>query len=57
MTLARAALTGTFCAVFTVGVDLVTNVLSMATLIGLSFVSGFLGSLFAQVVLKRKDRK
>ncbi|MBV2361203.1 hypothetical protein KUH32_15675 [Thalassococcus sp. CAU 1522] len=51
--LLTAALTGLFCAVFAVVIDAVTDALSMATVIGLAFLSGFCGSLFAQLVLRR----
>jgi len=46
-------LTGVFCAVFAAVIDVVTDALSMWIVIALAFVSGFSGSLFAQVVLKR----
>ena len=49
--LTTSVITGVFCAAFAMAIDLVTNALSMMTLIGLAFVSGFLGSLFAQIVL------
>ena len=54
--LTTSLLTGVFCALFAVVIDLVTDALSMSVVIGLAFVSGFLGSLFAQVVLG-KGRK
>lgn len=47
-----AALTGVFCAGFTVIVDAVTDALPMRVAIGLAFVSGFLGSLFARFVTR-----
>ncbi len=53
--LLAAMLTGVFCSVFTVVVDQVIDALSSQVAIGLSFVSGFLGSLFAQMVLRRKE--
>ena len=51
--LAQAALTGAFCIAFALVVDAVTDALSLAGLVALSFTSGFLGSLFAQLVLRR----
>jgi hypothetical protein len=45
-----AALTGAFCAVFAVGVDLLTDMLGRGQLVLVSFISGSLGSLFAQGV-------
>ena len=51
--LLTAALTGAFCAVFAVGIDYLTDMLERNQVIGVSFVSGFLGSLFAQTVLGR----
>lgn len=48
-----AILTGTFCAVFAVGVDWLTEMLGRGQMFGISFVSGFLGSIFAQSVLSR----
>ena len=50
-----AALTGLFCMGFSVTVSWLTMTLSMTVLILLSFVSGFLGSLFARVVLRGND--
>lgn len=51
--LISAVLTGLFCAVFAVGVDYLTDMLRRGQVIGISFTSGFLGSLFAQTVLGR----
>ena len=48
-----AMLTGIFCAVFAVGIDWATDMLERQQVIVVSFVSGFLGSLFAQTVLGR----
>ncbi|MEL6643607.1 MAG: hypothetical protein AAFQ79_06705 [Pseudomonadota bacterium] len=48
-----AALTGAFCAAFAVGIDYLTDMLQRNQVIGVSFASGFLGSLFAQTVLGR----
>ncbi|MEL7152093.1 MAG: hypothetical protein AAGK71_15245 [Pseudomonadota bacterium] len=51
--LLSAALTGLFCACFAVGVDWLTDMLARGQLIGVSFASGFLGSLFASLVMRR----
>ena len=51
--LLSAALTGIFCAVFAIGIDWLTNMLERGQVISISFVSGFLGSLFASTVLGR----
>lgn len=51
--LTTSVLTGVFCAVFAIGVDTVFSALPMIAGIALAFVSGFLGSLFAQLVLGR----
>jgi|AACY02.3.fsa_nt_gi hypothetical protein len=51
--LSMAALTGLFCAVFALVVSFVTMVLSPLQLSLISFLSGALGSLFAQLVLRR----
>ena len=48
-----AMLTGIFCAVFAVGIDWATDMLERQQVIVVSFVSGVLGSLFAQTVLGR----
>ena len=48
-----AILTGAFCAAFAVGIDWLTDMLARGQVIGISFVSGFLGSLFASLVLRR----
>lgn len=50
--LTTAVLTGTFCLGFTLVVDALTDALPMPVVIVLSFVSGFLGSLFANTVLR-----
>ncbi len=57
--LLSALLTGCFCAVFA-GVSMVVTHSLMLTLIGVSgvsFVSGFLGSVFASTVLRRRKEK
>ena len=51
--LLTASLTGVFCAGFAVFVDWATDMLAQGQVIGISFVSGFFGSLFAQTVLGR----
>ena len=51
--LTTSVLTGVFCALFSVVVGYVADALSMNALVVLSFFSGFLGSLFAQLVLRR----
>lgn len=51
--LASAALTGLFCAVFAAGVDVVTNALTVIQVMIAGAISGFLGSLFGQTVLRR----
>lgn len=51
--LLTALLTGAFCSVFAVVVDLITNLFSLWQLMLVSFCSGALGSLFAQTVIAR----
>ena len=48
-----AVLTGVFCAGFAVFIDWATDMLQRNQVIVVSFISGFLGSLFAQTVLGR----
>ncbi|MBF9036326.1 hypothetical protein HKCCE2091_18965 [Rhodobacterales bacterium HKCCE2091] len=48
--LISAAIAGTFCAFFSVGIDWVTNMLARGQVIALSFISGFLGSFVASVI-------
>ncbi|MDJ1017427.1 MAG: hypothetical protein QNJ35_13020 [Paracoccaceae bacterium] len=52
-----AVLTGVFCAGFAVFIDWATDMLMQNQIIVISFTSGFLGSLFAQAVLKRWKSK
>ncbi|WP_425039333.1 hypothetical protein [Primorskyibacter sp. S187A] len=52
--LVTSVLTGVFCAVFATIIDAVTDALNIWTVIALAFTSGFLGSLFAQLVLGRR---
>ncbi len=49
----QAALTGAFCLVFALVVDTVMDALALGAFLAVSFASGFLGSLFAQTVLRR----
>ena len=51
--LVAAALTGVFCAVFAVGIDWATDMLERGWIVAVSFVSGFLGSLFARTAMGR----
>lgn len=48
-----ATLTGVFCAGFAVFIDWATDMLAQNQVIVISFMSGALGSLFAQTVLGR----
>jgi hypothetical protein len=50
-----AVLTGIFCAIFALAVDTLTDMLAQGQVMLVSFFSGFLGSLFASVVLRRKS--
>ena len=49
-----ALLTGVFCAGFALAVDVVVGMKGLATVIGISFISGFLGNCFAQIVTGRR---
>ncbi len=51
--LLSAVLTGIFCACFAVGIDWLTDMLESGQVAGISFASGFLGSLFASTVLRQ----
>ena len=51
--LIAAMLTGAFCAIFATGIDWLTDMLQRGQIFGISFASGFLGSLFASLVLRR----
>ncbi|MDU8911026.1 hypothetical protein [Aestuariicoccus sp. MJ-SS9] len=53
LALVPALLTGVFCAAFAVGVDFVVGMKGLTTVIVISFVSGFLGNCFAQIVTGR----
>ena len=48
-----AVLTGVFCAAFAMFIDYATDMLQRNQVIMISFVSGFLGSIFAQTVISR----
>ena len=50
--LVSAGLTGVFCAGFAGVIDLSTNMLETQSVIMLAFISGFLGSIFSQTVLR-----
>ncbi len=52
--LISAVLTGVFCAGFAFGIDWLTDMLERANVIVLSFLSGFMGSLFASFVMGRR---
>ena len=51
--LLTSTVTGVFCAIFATVVDVMTDALTMGMVVVLAFASGFCGSLFAQIVLKR----
>ena len=51
--LMTAVLTGVFCAGFAIFIDYATDMLERNQVLVVSFLSGFLGSLFAQTVLGR----
>ncbi|MXQ07595.1 hypothetical protein GQ651_07025 [Alphaproteobacteria bacterium GH1-50] len=56
--LMTAFLTGVFCAGFAMFIDWATEMLMQNQVIAISFVSGTLGSLFAQTVLGRwRDKR
>ena len=52
-----ALLTGFFCAIFAVVVDVILDQLTMGQVMMISALSGFLGSLFAHFVLRRGKAK
>ena len=47
-----ACLTGLFCAGFAMVIDYATDMLQRNQVLVVSFISGFLGSIFAQTVLR-----
>lgn len=55
--LLSAVLTGIFCACFALGIDWLTDMLESGQVAGISFASGFLGSLFASFVLRSAGEK
>ena len=56
LALLPAMLTGAFCVAFSLVVGILAVTLDMLTLMGVSFVSGFLGNLFAQAITGRSGR-
>lgn len=54
--LLTATIAGGFCALFALTVDAITDVLSMTQALGLAALSGFLGSLVGQLVIRRKEK-
>lgn len=52
-----AVLTGVFCACFAIGVDYLTDMLDRQSIVVVSFVSGFLGSLFASLVMRKRQQE
>lgn len=55
--LAAAVLTATFCAIFATVMHQIAPMVSLVPVIALSAVSGFLGSLFASLVLKARGKR
>jgi hypothetical protein len=51
-----AVLTGVFCSVFAVAVDTILDMAGIWMVAAVSLVSGFLGSLFAQITTGRGRR-
>jgi len=54
ISLVAALLTGGFCAVFAIFLNIVLPTMTVTALLLGAGTSGFLGSLFAQTVLKRR---
>lgn len=52
-----ACLTGLFCAGFATVIDVATDMLNRTSILVVSFISGFLGSIFAQTVLRNWKNK
>ena len=50
--LSLAALTGLFCTVFAIFMSWATMYFGLGQIVGISFVSGFLGSLFSNFIVK-----
>ncbi len=53
--LISAVLTGLFCGAFAFGIHWLTHMLDRTSVVVVSFVSGFLGSLFATFVMRRRS--
>jgi uncharacterized membrane protein YjjB (DUF3815 family) len=51
--LISAGMTGAFCAVFAFVISNIAPMLGVGAVLTTSFVSGFLGSIFARLVLKK----
>ncbi|MCE0504628.1 MULTISPECIES: hypothetical protein [unclassified Roseivivax] len=51
-----AFLTGVFCLGFSVVVNAVAGALDLGVFLGISFLSGFLGNIFAQLVTGRRKK-
>ena len=49
-----AVLTGVFCAGFALFIDAIVSMASTGQVALLASISGFLGSIFAQIVLRRR---
>ncbi|SIS92329.1 hypothetical protein SAMN05421759_106159 [Roseivivax lentus] len=56
LALLPAVLTGVFCVFFSIVVSALASALDMIVFLGVSFVSGFLGNLFAQIVTGGRGR-
>jgi len=54
MAVTAAGLTGVFCALFAAGMHYAAPLLPAVPVVAISFLSGFLGSLFARAVMARK---
>ena len=48
-----AVLTGAFCGAFALGIDFLTDMLERQQVLIVSFISGFGGSIFASLVLRK----
>ncbi|MHA6323599.1 hypothetical protein [Roseivivax sp. CAU 1753] len=56
LALLPAALTGAFCVIFSIVVSVLAGVLDMGIFLIVTFISGFLGNLFAQAVTRGSGR-
>lgn len=54
--LLTATVAGGFCALFALTVNAVTDVLTMTQALALAGLSGFLGSLVGQLLIRRKEK-